>query len=75
MPFPGTEVYDRVIANGQLDPNFHTDTMKWTKSMLKDLCVPAESLEYMRQLSWLTVNTTEFVDYKIGMRVNRPVEG
>ena len=75
VPFPGTEVYDRVIANGQLDPDFDTDTMKWTKSMLKGLAVPAEALEYMRQLAWLTVNRSDFVNYKIGQRVATPVEG
>ena len=75
VPFPGTVVYDQVIANGQLDPDFNTDQMKWTKSMLKGLAVPPESLEYMRQLAWLTVNRSEFVDYKIGQRVLAPVEG
>ncbi len=75
VPFPGTVVYDEVIANGQLDPDFDTDKMKWTKSILKGLAVPAESLEYMRQLAWLTVNRTEFVNYKIGQRVTSPVEG
>jgi radical SAM superfamily enzyme YgiQ (UPF0313 family) len=75
VPFPGTVVYDEVIASGQLDPDFDTDKMKWTKSILKGLAVPAESLEYMRQMAWLTVNRTEFVDYKIGQRVTSPVEG
>jgi anaerobic magnesium-protoporphyrin IX monomethyl ester cyclase len=72
VPFPGTRLYDTVIQNGQLDPNFDTDTMKWTKSILKGLAVPADTLEHMRQLAWLTVNSTEFVTYKIGMRVKQP---
>jgi len=75
VPFPGTEVFDRVVANGQLARDFDTDSMKWTKSVLGGLAVPAESLEYMRQLAWLTVNKSDFVDYKIGMRVAKPVEG
>jgi radical SAM superfamily enzyme YgiQ (UPF0313 family) len=75
VPFPGTDLYDQVIASGQLDPNFDTDQMKWTKSTLKGLAVPAETLEYMRQLAWLTVNRSSFVGYKIGMRVSSPVEG
>jgi len=72
VPFPGTKIYDMVINSGQLDPDFDTDQMKWTKSILKGLAVPAETLEHMRQLAWLTVNSTEFVNYKINMRVMQP---
>ena len=73
VPFPGTVLYDMVIANGQLDPDFNTDQMKWTKSILKGLAIPADTLEHLRQLAWLTVNRSTFVDYKIGMRVAKPV--
>lgn len=72
VPFPGTKLYDMVIANGQLDPDFDTDTMKWTKSILKGLAVPADTLEHLRQLAWLTVNPSDFVSYKINMRVKQP---
>ncbi|MBL8235970.1 MAG: radical SAM protein [Bryobacterales bacterium] len=72
VPFPGTQIYDMVVESGQLDPNFDTDHMKWTKSILKGLAVPADTLEHLRQLAWLTVNPTEFVNYKINMRVKKP---
>jgi radical SAM superfamily enzyme YgiQ (UPF0313 family) len=72
VPFPGTMLYDQCVASGQLDPNFNTDQMKWTKSILKGLAVPADTLEHIRQLAWLTVNRSEFVDYKIKMRVAKP---
>ena len=72
--FPGTALYDTVIRNGQLDPDFDTDQMKWTKSILRGLAVPAETLEQMRQLAWLTVNRSEFVNYKINMRVKKPTD-
>jgi radical SAM superfamily enzyme YgiQ (UPF0313 family) len=74
VPFPGTVLYDMVIANGQLDPDFDTDQMKWTKSILKNLAIPADTLEHLRQLAWLTVNRSDFVNYKIGMRVVKPEE-
>jgi len=74
VPFPGTMLYDQVVASGQLDPDFNTDQMKWTKSILKGLAVPADTLEHIRQLAWLTVNRSDFVDYKIKMRVAKPVE-
>jgi radical SAM superfamily enzyme YgiQ (UPF0313 family) len=72
VPFPGTALYDMVIRNGQLDVNFNTDQMKWTKSILKNIAVPADTLEQIRQLAWLTVNRTDYVNYKIGMRVKNP---
>jgi len=72
VPFPGTALYDMVIKNGQLDPDFDTDQMKWTKSILKGLAVPADTLEHLRQLAWLTINRSEFVHYKINMRVKTP---
>jgi len=55
-------------------PNFDPDDMKWTRSILKGLAVPAETLEQMRQLAWLLVNRSDFVSYKIGMRVEEVVQ-
>lgn len=72
VPFPGTAIYEMVIQNGQLDPNFDTDHMKWTKSILKDLAVPAETLEHLRQLAWLTINRADFTHNRIAMRVKKP---
>ena len=69
MPFPGSALFDEVIANGQLDRNFDPDGMKWTRSILNHGPVSGEALEGMRQLAWLTVNRLEYVDYKLGHRV------
>jgi radical SAM superfamily enzyme YgiQ (UPF0313 family) len=69
VPFPGSKLYDMVIANGQLDAEFDPDTMRWTKSILRGLAMPAETLERVRQLAWLTVNRSDYVKYKIGQRV------
>jgi hypothetical protein len=46
--------------------------MKWTRSILKNLAIPADALDHLRQLAWLTVNRSDFVDYKINMRVSGP---
>lgn len=72
VPFPGTALFDQCVASGQLDPNFNTDHMKWTKSILTGLAVSPDTLEHIRQLAWLTVNRSDFVDYKIKMRVAKP---
>lgn len=70
VPFPGSRLYDMAIANGQLDAEFDPDTMRWTRSIMRGLAMPAESLERIRQLAWLTVNRTDYVRYKIGQRVD-----
>ncbi len=70
VPFPGSALYESVIANGQLDPNFDTDELRWTKSILRNAPVPAEALEHIRQVAWLTVNRPEYVEYKLGMHVD-----
>jgi anaerobic magnesium-protoporphyrin IX monomethyl ester cyclase len=72
VPFPGTMLYDQCVASGQLNADFNPDHMKWTKSILTGLAVSPDTLEHIRQLAWLTVNRTDFVDYKIKMRVAKP---
>jgi hypothetical protein len=47
--------------------------MRWTKSIIKDLSMSSEALEAIRQLAFLLVNRTEYVDYKIEMTVNSPI--
>jgi radical SAM superfamily enzyme YgiQ (UPF0313 family) len=76
VPFPGSLIYENAISNGQLDANFDPDTMRWTKSVFKDLCMSAEALEHLRQVAWLTVNRSEYVNYKSDMWVDaRPAAG
>jgi radical SAM superfamily enzyme YgiQ (UPF0313 family) len=70
VPFPGTDLFDMVIQNGQLDPNFDPDNMRWTRSILSGLAVDSETLEQMRQLAWLLINKTSYVSYKRKMLVN-----
>jgi radical SAM superfamily enzyme YgiQ (UPF0313 family) len=72
IPYPGSALYDEVIARGQLDPGFNTDNMKLTRTVLKNTPVTPETLGAIRQLAWLTVNRKEFVDYKMQQRLMRP---
>jgi anaerobic magnesium-protoporphyrin IX monomethyl ester cyclase len=64
VPFPGTMLFDLVIANGQLDADFDTDSMRWTSSVIKNLAVSGEVLECIRKTAWLTVNRREYVEHK-----------
>lgn len=70
VPFPGSRLYDMAIAEGHLDAEFDPDTMRWTRSIMRNLAMPTDSLERIRQLAWLTVNRSDYVAYKIGQRVN-----
>lgn len=67
VPFPGTTLFDWVIASGQLDPDFDTDSMRWTNSIIKNLAVSSDELERIRQTAWLTVNRREYVEHKLQM--------
>ena len=71
VPFPGTKLFNIVIENGQLDPDFDPDEMRWTKSILNGLAVDADTLEKIRQLAWLLVNNSNYVNYKRKMHVNK----
>lgn len=64
VPFPGTALFNMVIQNGQLDPQFNPDEMRWTKSILKNLAIDADTLEQMRKLAWLLINPSKYVKYK-----------
>ncbi len=70
VPFPGSRLYDMAIENGHLDAEFDPDTMRWTRSIMRNLAMPTDSLERIRQLAWLTVNRSDYVDYKMRQRVN-----
>ncbi len=75
MPFPGSELFEEAIAGGQLPRDFDPDVMKWTRAVLRHTPVSRETLEAMRQLAFLAVNRSEYVDYKLGHRVTRLVGG
>jgi len=72
VPFPGSELFDSVIASGQLDLNFNTDAMRWTNSIIKNLAVSSEALECIRETAWLSVNRPEYVQYKKKMTMSPP---
>lgn len=64
VPFPGTKLFDMVIRDGQLSPEFDPDAMKWTSSILKNTPVSAETLERIRSIAWKLINRAEFVKNK-----------
>jgi len=75
IPFPGSVLFDWVIANGQLDPDFDTDRMRWTKSIMKNLAVSSEALECIRETAWLTVNRPSYVEHKRTMTMSSAAAG
>ncbi len=64
VPFPGTGLFDMVIREGYLSPDFDPDAMKWTSSILKNTPVSADTLERVRTIAWKLINRSEFVKNK-----------
>lgn len=74
VPFPGTALFNTVVQNGQLDPIFDPDEMRWTKSVMRNLALNAHTLERICQMAWLLVNSKDYVRYKREMFVNEAHE-
>lgn len=64
VPFPGTTLFDKVIKDGHLSPDFDPDAMSWTTSIMHNTPVSAETLERVRSLAWKVINRSEFVEAK-----------
>ena len=60
----GTMLYDMVIRDGMLSPDFNPDDMRWTRSIMTNTPVSAEALEHIRTLAWKLINRTQFVQDK-----------
>lgn len=67
VPFPGSALYDMAVRNGHIDAEINPDTMRWTKSIMRNMPMDAGALEHVRQLAWLLVNRRQYVNYKRGM--------
>ena len=61
MPLPGTPMFDEVIKNGQLKPNYNIDKMQWTKANMINTSVPPDKLEEIRQKAWEDCNLSEHI--------------
>lgn len=67
VPFPGTVLFEMAVREGYLDPDFDPDLMRWTKTIMRNLAMDADTLERVRDMAWFVVNRPDYVDYKIGM--------
>jgi radical SAM superfamily enzyme YgiQ (UPF0313 family) len=68
LPLPGTPLYDQVVAEGKLSPDFDIDKMHWMRANMINTPVPAEELEQIRQDAWERFNPESFKAAKIAMR-------
>jgi anaerobic magnesium-protoporphyrin IX monomethyl ester cyclase len=71
IPYPGCKLFDEAIANGQLDPNFDPDIMKWTNPVLRNTAINAQELMEIRRQAWVSTNRPEYIAYKTGMNVEK----
>jgi anaerobic magnesium-protoporphyrin IX monomethyl ester cyclase len=67
VPFPGSALFEMAVRENYLDPDFDPDLMRWTKTIMRNLAMDADTLERVRDLAWFIVNRPDYVDYKIGM--------
>jgi anaerobic magnesium-protoporphyrin IX monomethyl ester cyclase len=71
IPYPGCKLFDEAIANGQLDPDFDPDMMKWTNPVLRNTAIDRAELMDIRRQAWISSNRPEYIAYKTGMNVEK----
>jgi radical SAM superfamily enzyme YgiQ (UPF0313 family) len=67
VPFPGSTLYDTAIRDGYLDANFDPDDMRWTRSIMVNTTMSADTLECLRTLAWKLVNRSGLISKKESM--------
>ncbi|MDQ1159617.1 anaerobic magnesium-protoporphyrin IX monomethyl ester cyclase [Sphingomonas sp. SORGH_AS 950] len=67
VPFPGSELYEIAVRDGHIDREINPDQMRWTKSIMRNMKIDPSTLEHLRQLAWLLVNRSEYVNRKRSM--------
>jgi anaerobic magnesium-protoporphyrin IX monomethyl ester cyclase len=68
LPLPGTPMYDQVVAEGKLSPDFDIDKMHWMRANMINTPVPPEELEQIQREAWERLNTDNFKSSKKAMR-------
>ena len=60
QPLPGTKLYDKTIADGQLSPDWHPDELGWVKgTMFKNIPISNDVLVYCRRMFWQVLGLDE----------------
>lgn len=67
VPFPGSELFRTAMHDGHIDRDFDPDKLRWTKSIMRHVHIDNSTLEHLRQMAWLLVNRSDYVQYKRGM--------
>jgi len=60
IPFPGSKLYHRAIADGNLSADFDPDIMNWKNAVMSNTTVPPEKVMEFRDWAWETVNTEAY---------------
>ncbi len=70
IPLPGTQLYEIAEQGGHLPHDWSPDKANWGKASMINTCVPQEKLEEIRQNAWRELNDSNYVDYKLKMKVS-----
>jgi len=61
IPFPGSNLYDIAIENGNLDYNFDPDIMNWKRPIMKNTLISPERLIELRDYANDSINDKDFI--------------
>jgi anaerobic magnesium-protoporphyrin IX monomethyl ester cyclase len=70
MPVPGTPIYDYAIENGHLPTDYNPDSFQWTRANLRNILVPQDELELIRDKAWNDCNSDYFKESRRKWVVN-----
>jgi len=70
MPVPGTPIYDYAIQNGHLPSDYNPDIFQWTRANLRNILVPQDELELIRDKTWNDCNSDFFKESRRKWVVN-----
>lgn len=62
VPYPGTNLYDYAIANGNLSPDFDADKLNWLYPTMVNTLIPPEVLGYVNKICWRLLNKSKRID-------------
>lgn len=65
IPFPGSELHNVAIKNGNLDEDFDPDAMNWKNAIMKNTFVSPKRIVQLRDWAWESVNTKEYVERRL----------
>lgn len=65
IPFPGSKLHTDALCDGNIRPDYDTDTFNWKNGVMENTVVPRERIIEIRDWAWRTVNPPEHVAQRL----------